>query len=407
MRILLIDVNCKYSSTGKLVHDLYSDLNDNKNQAAICYGRGPAIKEPNIFKFGLDWETSIHALLTRLTGYTACFSIISTYRLINYIKKFRPDIVHIHELHAYFVNIKPLLKYLKNKKIPTIVTLHCEFMYTGKCGHSYECNKWKNKCGKCPHLQDYPKTLFFDHTAYMHNQKKILFEDFSNLIVTTPSEWLSNRAKQSFLKSKEILTIHNGVDTSIFYPRDTLFLRQELCLNPDCQVILSVAPDLMNRVKGGMFILKIAAFFPDMHFVMIGVDSEIDTIPNNVTILPRITDQDLLASYYTLASVFVICSEKETFSLTCAEALCCGTPIAGFKCGAPELIFQEPYAKFVEYGDVSSLLLAIKEQSVNYDETIVSYGKTFSKESMLAAYRALYFKKAGCSKCEVEQINAF
>ena len=107
MKILLIDVNCKNSSTGKILYDLYTGVNESGNEAAVCYGRGKKIKEHNIFKFGLDVETYIHALLTRITGFTGCFSPFSTIRLIRFIKKFKPDVVHIHELHAYFVNILP------------------------------------------------------------------------------------------------------------------------------------------------------------------------------------------------------------------------------------------------------------------------------------------------------------
>lgn len=134
MKVLYIDVNCKQSSTGQIVYSLFSNCKKHNIETAICYGRGPKIKEQNIFKFGLDWETRLHALLTRLTGYMGKYSYFSTRRLISFIKKFKPDIVHIHELHSYFVNIKHLIYFLKKSKIKTIITNHCEFLYTGKCG---------------------------------------------------------------------------------------------------------------------------------------------------------------------------------------------------------------------------------------------------------------------------------
>ena len=109
MKVLLIDVNCKDSSTGRIVYDMYTSINSSGNIAAVCYGRGRELAEPNIIKFGLDWETALHAILTRITGYTGCFSYFSTRRLMKFIREFRPDVVHIHELHAYFVNTKPLL----------------------------------------------------------------------------------------------------------------------------------------------------------------------------------------------------------------------------------------------------------------------------------------------------------
>ena len=153
-RVLLIDVNCKNSSTGKIVYDLYQNLRADGREAAICYGRGPLVEGDNIFKFGIDTETKIHAGLARLTGYNGCFSPKSTKRLIEYIDQFNPDLIHIHELHAYFVNIKPLIEHIKKKGIPVVWTFHCEYMYTGKCGYAYECSNFQQSCGNCPAVKD-------------------------------------------------------------------------------------------------------------------------------------------------------------------------------------------------------------------------------------------------------------
>ena len=120
MKILLIDVNCKQSSTGKIVYALYEQLKQAGHTAAVCYGRGTKIKEEGIYKFGLDWETCLHAGLARLTGKNGYYSPFSTRRLIAYIEEFKPDLIHLHELHAYFVNIYPLLAYIKRRKIPVV-----------------------------------------------------------------------------------------------------------------------------------------------------------------------------------------------------------------------------------------------------------------------------------------------
>ncbi|MCF0127039.1 MAG: glycosyltransferase, partial [Pseudobutyrivibrio sp.] len=132
MRVLLIDVNCKYSSTGKIVYNLCQFLNAHGHEAAVAYGRGEEIDEPGIFKFGIDNETRMHALLARITGYNGRFSPKSTARLLDFIEEFNPDVIHIHELHAYFVNHRELLEYIKSKHIPVVWTFHCEYMYTGK-----------------------------------------------------------------------------------------------------------------------------------------------------------------------------------------------------------------------------------------------------------------------------------
>lgn len=256
-KILLIDVNCKQSSTGKIVYDLYQNLIADGREAAICYGRGALVEGENIFKFGIDLETKMHAGLARITGFNGCFSPISTKRLINYIEDYKPDLIHIHELHAYFVNIRPLLKYIKLKGIPVVWTFHCEYMYTGKCGHAYECNNFQYGCGNCPAVNDYPKSLLLDKTKQMLAMKKELLQDW-NFTIVTPSAWLADRVRMSFLKEKRIRVIHNGIDTNIFRPTDTSDLRKELDIPDEYKIVLAVAPDIMSERKGGQWVLRLA-----------------------------------------------------------------------------------------------------------------------------------------------------
>lgn len=272
-KILLIDVNCKQSSTGKIVYDLYQNIRADGRESAICYGRGPLVNGENIFKFGLDWETKIHAGLARITGYNGCFSPISTKRLIKFIDEFKPDIIHIHELHAYFVNIKPLVRYLKTSGIPVVWTFHCEYMYTGKCGHAYECSRFMENCGNCPAVKDYPKSLWFDNTRRMHAMKKKLLADWDFTIVT-PSKWLADRVRKSFLKDKRIQIIHNGIDTDIFKPVDTSNLRRELGIPDGNKVILAVAPGIMSERKGGKWVLKLAEMLNNENttFILVGAE---------------------------------------------------------------------------------------------------------------------------------------
>lgn len=270
-RVLLIDVNCKFSSTGKIVYNLFKGLKEDGREAAICYGRGDEIHEEGIYKFGLDWETNIHAGLARITGYNGFFSPLSTKRLIAYIEKFQPDVIHIHELHAYFVNIKPLLKYIKKKKIKVIWTFHCEYMYTGKCGYTYDCKKYMSGCDNCPAIKEYPKSILFDKTKQMYLMKKKLLEDMDVEIIT-PSKWLADRVKLSFLKDKKIRVIHNGIDINIFHPMNVDDLKKQLNISPKDKVVIAIAPDIMIERKGGKQVLKLAKSMIDQSvvFVLVG-----------------------------------------------------------------------------------------------------------------------------------------
>ncbi|MBX9165082.1 glycosyltransferase [Coprobacillus sp. K06] len=275
-RVLLIDVNCKFSSTGKIVYNLFKGLKEDGREAAICYGRGDEIHEEGIYKFGLDWETNIHAGLTRITGYNGYFSPLSTKRLIAYIEEFQPDVIHIHELHAYFVNIKPLLEYIKKRKIKVVWTFHCEYMYTGKCGHAYSCTNFMHGCGKCPAVHEYPKSLFIDRTKQMFSMKRKAMNGLDVEIVA-PSEWLAKRVKMSFLQNVKISIIHNGIDTNIFKEQNTKSLRKELKIPSENQVVLAVAPDIMSESKGGKWVLKLAESMKDkpITFILIGARKSI------------------------------------------------------------------------------------------------------------------------------------
>lgn len=398
MKILLIDVNCQVGSTGKIVYDLYTAVNKSGNEAAICYGRGKKIIEKNIFKFGLDIETLIHAFLTRITGFTGCFSPISTRRLLRFIKKFNPDIVHIHELHAYFVNIKPVLSYLKKNNIKTVCTLHCEFMYTGKCGYSIECDKWQSECGNCPHKKSYPTSLFFDKTGYMFRQKRALLEDFNGLRVVTPSKWLADRAAQSFLKAHKISVIHNGIDTETFAPKDVTELRKKHNIAADEKVVLALAPDLMGDIKGGKYVMQLAEEMQEhnIRFIFVGVDEENLSGPSNTVILGRIYDKDLLAQYYSLADVFVICSERDNFPTTCLEAQCCGTPVCGFDIGGiKETMVSIDGNKALPYRDIEALKCAVLEilgMDISRKDFAEQAKKELSRSRMASEYINLYEK---------------
>lgn len=394
MRVLLIDVNCKRGSTGKIVYDLYNRLHQTGNIAAIGYGRGPLIRGERIVKISFRWEVFLHAFLTRVTGMTGCFSYFATRKLIRLIDKIQPDVVHLHEIHGYYINIIPLINYLKYKDIKTVWTFHCEFMYTGKCGHAYDCEKWKTGCGFCGAKKEYPASLFFDFTAIMYRQKQELFKDFHNLTIVTPSLWLAERVRESFLLDKRMIVIHNGVDTEIFRPCPGEPLRRSMGIKPGCKVILSVAPDIMADRKGGKYILDLAKRLSDdeIYFILIGGKAE---KRGNVSVLNRIEDQKKLAEYYSMADLFLICSQKETFSMTCAEALCCGTPVAGFCCGAPEMVFKEPYAAFVEYGDLDSLekLVKVRLKGPDIGTECSKYArKEFSKEREFQEYLKVYLK---------------
>lgn len=406
LKVLLIDVVCKKGSTGKIVYDLYTELNNNGHIASICYGRGTKIEEPGIIKISKDLEMYFHAFLTRSIGLTGYFSFFATRRLIKHIKVFKPDLVHIHEATTYYLNISTLVDFLKKNKIKTVWTFHSEFMYTGKCGHAYDCEKWKSECGKCPQTKEFPKSWLLDFTRKMHKDKKKLFQGFDNLIIVTPSKWLAERVKQSFLKGKDIRVIHNGIDVqNIFHPRAYEHLKKKHNIT-DEKVILAVAPKIMEARKGGRSVLELAKRMKkeNIKFIIIGVEDLREKFDDNIIALGRTENQIELAEYYSMADLFLICSKRENFPTTCLESLSCGTPVIGFDAGGTRETAPKGYGHFVSFGDFAHLESTIR---ATLDGSLLLKTKAecskfafenYDKEIMAKKYIDLYLEDKNSKK---------
>lgn len=391
MRVLLIDVNYKYSSTGKIVHDLAHELIKSGHQARVLFGRGEPVNNDVALRIASVWEVYFHALMTRLTGLVGIFSYFATRRMIREIKKFKPDVIHLHELHGYYVNYSKVVRFLKISNIPIVWTFHCEFAYTGKCGYAYDCEKWKSECSSCPQIKEYPSSLYFDFTRYMFNEKRKDFDGFNNLTIVTPSAWLARRVKQSFLSDCDVRVIHNGIDTqSIFYPRLSNTQSESK------KTVLAVAPDIMSERKGGRWVLELARRFSDnVEFIMVGVVGDVDGVPSNVRLVDRTNNQNELADYYSDADLFLICSKRENFPTTCLESLACGTPVVGFDEGGTAETAPGRLGHFVPFGDVSSLELAINDyfagrSEIDQHECRNFAEQNYSKQAMYSNYVRLY-----------------
>lgn len=405
MKVLFINSVYNWGSTGKIVHSLFKSCEEDGIEAAVCYGRtmtaAKPVPEKNVFKFGLDFETNLHALLTRITGLTGCFSYFSTRRLIKFMDEFKPDVVNLHEPHAYFLDLKPFFNYLKKHDIPLVYTFHCEFAFTGKCGHPLECENWKRGCGNCPHIKDYPKSMFFDRTASMLREKKELLSH-QRLIIVSPSRWLADRTAQSILKGSDIRVVPNGIDTSVFVPRNAESLKEKLGLEGK-KVVLAVAPDLKMEHKGIDRVLELAGRLKDdsIRFVLVGKRDANAVYPENVLAVGRTENQSELAEYYSLADCFVICSDMENLPTTCLESVCCGTPVAGFDVGGAKETAPGETGRFCDYGDLDALeknvryFLSHKPDTMMFDDLREKY----SPDGMYRQYKTIY-NKAFCSSKE-------
>ncbi len=399
--MLVMQINCVYKkgSTGKITYDIHSELLKQGIESVVCYGRGEKINEPHVYKTCGEVYSKINHLLSEFTGvmYGGCF--FSTNKLIKIIKKEKPDVVHLQCINGYFVNIYRLVSWLKKHDIKTVLTLHAEFMYTANCGHALDCDKWQTGCGHCPRLKQETKSFFIDGTHKSWMKMKKAFDGFNdNLVVTSVSPWLMERAKLSpILNDKKHEVVLNGVNTDVFHFYDTAELRSQMGLN-GVKVIFHATPsfdDNINNIKGGYYVLKLAEKMLDenVKFVVAGNHPDGLKVPSNVILLGKVVDQELLAKYYSMADVTLLTSKKETFSMVTAESLCCGTPVVGFKAGAPEQISIPEYSSFVDFGDLESLHEEMKkflaESFLKMDIALTSNCK-YAKQTMVQSYIETY-----------------
>lgn len=397
----ILQVNCVYKkgSTGKITYDIHSELLKQDIESVVCYGRGEKINEPHVYKTCGEVYSKINHLLSEFTGvmYGGCF--FSTNKLIKIIKKEKPDVVHLQCINGYFVNIYRLVSWLKKHDIKTVLTLHAEFMYTANCGHALDCDKWQTGCGHCPRLKQETKSFFIDGTHKSWMKMKKAFDGFNdNLVVTSVSPWLMERAKLSpILNDKKHEVVLNGVNTDVFHFYDTSELRSQMGLN-GVKIIFHATPsfdDNINNIKGGYHVLKLAEKMLDenVKFVVAGSHPDGLKVPSNVILLGKVSDQELLAKYYSMADVTLLTSKKETFSMVTAESLCCGTPVVGFKAGAPEQISIPEYSSFVDFGDLESLHEEMKkflaESFLKMDIALTSNCK-YAKQTMTENYLKVY-----------------
>ncbi|MCL2875145.1 MAG: glycosyltransferase [Betaproteobacteria bacterium] len=398
MRIVQVDVVFGVLSTGKIVQDLCDGLQKLGHEVLAAYGRGKKSSSLGVLKIASNAEVVFHAGMTRLTGWTGCFSPLATRRLKQAINEFQPDVVHLHEMHGYYVNINDILRFLGDRRIPIVWTFHSEFMYTGKCGYANECERWKTGCHDCPQLRECPSSLLFDHTKQMYERKRGTFQFLSKLRLVTPSDWLKQRVGESFLRERQVDIVYNGVDTTnVFYPRDRSMARARLGITSK-YVVVSVAPKLMIPRKGGDWVLELARRMVevDVTFLMIGVDADFRIDSPNVTALPRTHDQQFLAEVYSASDVFLLPSQKETFSMVVVESLACGTPVVGFDCGAPREVAPDGYGHWVNYGDIDALqrvLVGVLDGSLpmkTREECRMFAENRYSKFSMVEKYLNIY-----------------
>lgn len=394
-KIFQICVEGNRGSTGIIAEGLGKTLISNGWDSYIAYGRFKRPSKSKTIRIGSKFSILFHGLITRMFDMHGFGSRIATLILVKKIKRIKPDIIHLHHIHGYYINFIVLFNFLRKEKIPVVWTFHDCWSITGHCTHFdfIKCDKWETECYKCPQINEYPKSFFWDGSKRNYHIKKRLFNSLENMTIVSVSRWLEDIVSRSFLKEIPSKVILNGIDTSLFSPKNVISKRNEF---NGKFIMIGVASNWNDR-KGLSDFIKLSKLISNNDvIILIGLKkSQIRKLPKNIVGISKTESQIELRDYYNLSDVFLNLSVEETFGLTTAEALACGTPgIVYNSTASPELIDSKT-GIVVKKGSIQALLSAVKEVKEKgrsyYSESCRKRAiKLFNKDIQFMEYFKLY-----------------
>lgn len=363
MRVYQINVVCGNGSTGRIAVDLAQTIERHGGSCKIAYGRGSAPDTVDAIKICSKWDVYFHALMTRLTDKHGLYSKTATKRLIKDIKEYNPDIIHLHNIHGYYLHYELLFNFLREYGKPVVWTMHDCWAFTGHCAHydSVECGKWKQQCEECPNIGTYPASLCGSRVTDNYRRKRECFNSVPQLTIVTPSLWLQQQVEHSFLGQRKCITIHNGIDLTKFSPKQS-DLRQKLhCENK--KLLLGVA-GVWTKNKGLDDFVRLREMLDAQYAIcLIGLtDKQIRKLPDGIIGITRTSDIEELAQYYSAADVFLNLTYEDTFPTTNIEALACGTPVLTYRTGGSPEILTDACGMAVEKGDLREIVNVLREE---------------------------------------------
>lgn len=392
MKVLMINSVCGIRSTGRICTDIARILSEEGYECKIAYGREqvPEQYAEIAHRIGNDTDVKIHAAVSRVMDNAGFGSKSVTEKFIKWIEEYDPDIIHMHNLHGYYLNIEVLLNYLEKAGKPVVYTLHDCWSFTGHCAYfDYcGCEKWKTGCDGCTQKGEYPKSVLLDRSKKNYQSKKRLFSKIKNMTIVTPSYWLADIVKESFLGMHEVRVINNGIDTAVFRPIESDFKsRYDL---EGKKIILGVASNWDDARKGFGDFRKLSELIDDRHrIVLVGVtEKHMETFPGNITGIKATNSAEELAQIYSAADVFFNPTYEDNYPTVNLEAYACSTPVITYRTGGS----VESTAKelVVDKGDLSAVWDMIVHEKYHVD-----FQMEVDKNKCLREYAELYKELAG------------
>jgi glycosyltransferase involved in cell wall biosynthesis len=396
-KILIVNTTLDKGGAARVARDLFEHVDD-VFDIFFAYGRGEKHFDKKTFKFGNNLEVFIHVFFVRFLGLEGFGSYFSTRKLIGYIKKEKFDLVHLHNLHGYYLNFFTLVAFLKQENIPVVWTLHDEWAITWLPAHSMGCDHCKSGVGICTNTYTYPRNYFPFFARYMLKKKREVFSSGWSPTLVCPSRWLQRNIADSFLGKFDIRVISNGVDINLFAPttdKDQLKRKYNLPLGKN--IVLFSASNLNDASKGIGHIISAAKLLQDKNYLFLCVGGGKIEGRENIKGINYIYDKIKFAEICSIADLCCLASTAETFSLAAVEALSCGVPVVGFDIPVVREIVNDDVGMLVEPSDEKILVRAItylldndrkrNEMGINGRELVVN---NYSDKLFYKRYSDLY-----------------
>lgn len=388
----MINVVCGIRSTGRICTDLATALEDQGNEVKIAYGREnvPEQFQKYAVRIGTDIDVKLHGVRARVADGSGFGSKKATEKFIEWVKEYDPDVIHLHNIHGYYINVEVLFKYLKECGKKVIWTLHDCWAFTGHTPYcdSVNCERWISGCYECPLTKDYPVS-FVDRSKQNWKKKKVVFSGVEDLTIITPSEWLAGLVRKSFLEEYQVKVINNGIDTSQFYPIESDFRKKN---GLDEKFMLLGVATSWDEMKGYSDYLKLADLLGDQYkVVLVGLTKEqIKDLPRRILGIERTSSVRELAEVYSAADLFLNLSYCENYPTVNIEAMSCGTPVLTYKTGGSPEIVKKYGGIVVEQGNIESLFKTIQGLTTIITEKKVIDKKRFDTKNTTENYLRLY-----------------
>lgn len=390
MKIALLNVICA-GSTGKIACTTARILQRSGHEARLYYGRGAAPDDVLAERIGSVPAVYAHVLRARIADRSGFGSLCATRRLVERLAAFDPDVIHLHNIHGYWLHLPTLFSYLRTCGKPVLWTLHDCWSFTGHCAYFDEarCERWKTGCGHCVQRSAYPQSLLLDASARNYTQKRALFTATPNLTLAVPSQWLAGLVKQSFLAALPVIVMPNGVDQAVFSPTPSALGEQYGLIGK--RVLLGVA-NIWEPRKGLATFSELRKLLDETYaIVLIGLsEKQKRTLQPGILGLTRTANAKELAAWYTLADGLVDATREENFPTTHLEALACGTPVATFCAGGSAEMLTPSCGASAPVGDVEGLLECIDRVLSLRREDCLAQAAHYRQEDRLGAYVELY-----------------